>query len=52
MEKYLTPSIDIVSIEIETTFAASPGFNMPDGGNNGSENWDSAGSLGSPANWD
>ena len=51
MEKYLSPSIDIISVEIELSFAASPGFNVPGGGNNGS-GWDDGTGFSNPSNWD
>ena len=51
MEKYLSPSIDVISVEIELSFAASPGFNVPGGGNNGS-GWDDGTGFSNPSNWD
>jgi hypothetical protein len=40
MEIYISPSIDVVSVEFESSFASSPGFDVPDGGNNGNDdNW-------------
>jgi hypothetical protein len=40
MEKYASPSIEILSVEIEKSFATSPGFNVPDGEDNGNgNNW-------------
>jgi hypothetical protein len=40
MKKYISPVVDVITIEFETSFASSPGFNVPDGENNGNENWD------------
>ena len=51
MEKYLSPSIDVISVEIELSFAASPGFNVPGGGNNGS-GWDDGTGFSNPSNQD
>mgnify|MGYP003403580983 FL=1 len=51
MENYISPSVDVISIEFETSFANSPGFNVPDGGDNGNENWDGGG-YSAPSNWD
>ncbi len=51
MEIYISPSIDVVSVEFESSFASSPGFNVPDGGTNDGENWDGGG-YSSPTNWD
>ena len=39
MEKYFPPSMDVISIEFEASFANSPGFNVPDGSDNGNQNW-------------
>ena len=38
MEKYISPSIDSFYMEYESSFASSPGFNVPGGENNGNEN--------------
>ena len=51
MENYISPSVDVISIEFETSFANSPGFNVPGGGNNGS-GWDDGTGFSNPSNWD
>ena len=40
MENYISPAVDVISIEFETSFANSPGLNVPDGGDYGNQNWD------------
>ena len=41
MEKrvYIAPEVEVLEIKVEQGFAASPGFEVPDGGNNGDPAW-------------
>lgn len=36
MKTYITPTINILYVKVEKSFAASYGFNVPSGGDNGS----------------
>ena len=39
METYISPSLEIVHLNLEASYATSPEFSVPDGENNGDENW-------------
>ena len=38
METYVSPSLEIVHLNLEASYATSPGFSVPDGEDNGNDN--------------